>query len=458
MFGIIVIVVDVGLALLLFAFAWTSFREGEPRAGRLAILLGFVLSLVLTPLLWAPVSLQAIAVWGIFALFVILLPVFMLPVGNVALGSDTPDQRYDERDIVFSRARLVPGSANYDAYYESHPEKRAGDERNRSLPGILSPQSRYAEPLAFAAANANFSLTEALREDVDGEVGEKQFDLDPAVVTPFLKGFAQDLGAVHVGVTQLRPYHVYSHVGRGSGCYGDPIHLEHKFALAFSVEMDHAVMAKAPLAPVVAESAHQYVEAAKIAIVLAAWMRSMGFAARAHIDGNYRVIAPLVARDAGLGEIGRIGLLITPSLGPRVRLGVVTTNLPLMTDDRYDGRAMIDFCNICKKCAQNCPSHSLPLGAREEYDGALRWRMNPDTCFRYWNVSGTDCGICMAVCPYSHPDNWAHNAVRWAIARSGVARRAALWMDDFFYGRTFAIEDAQPPDAHSSIACDPGEG
>jgi hypothetical protein len=41
----------------------------------------------------------------------------------------------------------------------------------------------------------------------------------------------------------------------------------------------------------------------------------------------------------------------------------------------------------------------------------------------------------MAVCPYSHPDNWAHNAVRWAILRSGFARRAALWMDDLTYGR-----------------------
>ena len=47
--------------------------------------------------------------------------------------------------------------------------------------------------------------------------------------------------------------------------------------------------------------------------------------ARAHIDGNYQVIAPLVARDAGLGTIGRMGLLMTPELGPRVRLAVVTT-------------------------------------------------------------------------------------------------------------------------------------
>jgi ferredoxin len=75
------------------------------------------------------------------------------------------------------------------------------------------------------------------------------------------------------------------------------------------------------------------------------------------------------------------------------------------------------------------------MGDREEIDGALRWRIDSDTCFRYWNVIGTDCGKCMAVCPYSHPDNFAHNIVRWAIQQSSGARVAALWLDDLFYGR-----------------------
>jgi ferredoxin len=109
--------------------------------------------------------------------------------------------------------------------------------------------------------------------------------------------------------------------------------------------------------------------------------------------------------------------------------------MPLNPDSRFDGRSMIDFCRICLKCAENCPSKSIAFDDRQESDGALRWRINPDTCFRYWNVIGTDCGLCMAVCPYSHPDNWGHNTIRWAIQRSGAARRAALWLDDLFYGR-----------------------
>jgi reductive dehalogenase len=239
---------------------------------------------------------------------------------------------------------------------------------------------------------------------------------------------------LEVGVTELRPYHVYSHVGRGLGVYGEAIEIEHTHAVAFTVEMDFEMVATAPKSTMTMESARQYVEAARVAVQLANAIRNLGYSARAHIDGNYQVIAPLVARDAGLGEIGRMSLLMTPRQGPRVRLGVVTTDLALKPTSRKPDPAVIDFCNICKKCAENCPSRSIPFDERQMIDGALRWKLNEETCFRYWNAVGTDCGRCMAVCPYSHPDNMAHNLVRWGTAHSGAFRRLALWMDDLFYG------------------------
>jgi reductive dehalogenase len=253
--------------------------------------------------------------------------------------------------------------------------------------------------------------------------------------TYMVKRLARFYGAVSVGITELHPYHIYSHIGRGTGEYGARITLDHRYAIAFTVEMDHGIMAQAPEAPVVMESARKYVQIGVIGLKLGYLIRSLGYPARAHIDGNYRVIAPLVARDAGLGEIGRMGILITPHLGPRVRLGVVTTELPLIPDVRNDDSSVLDFCRICIKCAENCPSRAIPTGDRAEIEGALRWRIDADQCFRYWNTIGTDCGICMSVCPYSHPDNWGHNFVRWAVRRSGAARRIALTMDNLFYVR-----------------------
>jgi ferredoxin len=336
---------------------------------------------------------------------------------------------------MFARARLVPGSTEYDTYYALRPHNRKGDDLTRSLPGLLSPDAELADDVVFAAAEASFDLTEAVRDHVDGEVAPVRIERTPECWTAALKHYARSYGAVDVGIARVQPYHVYSHIGRGAGSWGAPVELDHEWALAFTVEMDHGRVGRAPDAPVVEESARQYVEGAKIAVILAAMIRRLGYPARAHIDGNYRVIAPLVARDAGLGEIGRMGLVMTPRLGPRVRLGVVTTNMPLVADDPGDDPSVLDFCSLCRKCALNCPVGAIPSGERTSIDNGLRWAIDSDACFRYWNLVGTDCATCVRVCPYSHPDSAAHNFVRWAIRGSSAARRGMLRLDDLFYGK-----------------------
>lgn len=431
------------LAFLGFAgFGLTSLAEGERRAAGVALsaAVGLAAILVLAALAPRPVPIVVAAVLVVAG--VAFLVLFVAPIGKVERGPDQPQTRVDERDIMFARARLEPGSAEYASYYAAHPEHQTGDDRTRTLPGIGSPHSLKANRLAFAAMRASFSLTEALREDVDGPVAAERYDVSPATATRYIKDVAGYWGARTVGVTELRPYHVYSHVGRGAGVYGEPINVDHRFAVALAVQMDFDMMGSSPDAPVVMESSRQYVEAAKVALQVAWLIRSLGHEARAHIDGNYRVIAPLVARDAGLGEVGRMGLLMTPDLGPRVRLAIVTTDLPLVPDPRSADPSALDFCRVCEKCADNCPSNSIPRGDRQLTDGALRWRINPDTCFRYWNSIGTDCGRCMAVCPYSHPDTILHDTVRFANRHSGFARRATLRLDDVFYGRKPATRPA----------------
>jgi len=147
------------------------------------------------------------------------------------------------------------------------------------------------------------------------------------------------------------------------------------------------------------------------------------------------VVCPLVARDAGLGEIGRMGLLMTPKLGPRVRLAVVTTNAPLQENKTRLDTSVIDFCALCKKCATACPSQSIPHEGRSQIEGALRWQIHSETCFTYWATIGTDCGKCMQVCPYSHPNNALHNSIRWGIGNNWLFRRLALAFDNLFYGK-----------------------
>jgi ferredoxin len=419
-------------------FGIASLGESEWRAARVAFLATSGAALLFAGTAFLPPAVQ----WGLLSLSGLVglagLVLFLLPVGRVDPAKDAPLTRYDERDVMFARARLVPGSPEYQAYYEMRPENKTGDDLTRSKPGLLSLKAAFADPFLFASPEASFALTGALRQAVDGPVSSVRYTLPVGDMTRYVKDLAVYYGALEVGIAGLEPCHVYSHVGRGSGVYGAPIPLEHPYAIAFTVEMDFQMIGANPAAPGVMESAKEYVEAARVAVQLAAAIRYWGYSARAHIDGDYRVIAPLVARDAGLGEIGRMGLLMTPRQGPRVRLGVVTTDLPLLADRKTRDGSVIDFCRVCKKCATNCPTKSIPLGDRQEIDGALRWRIDADACFRYWNVVGTDCGRCMTVCPYSRPDSLAHHLVRWGSARSGFFRRVAIRLDDVFYG-------AKPP-------------
>jgi len=320
----------VGMGLLWAAgfalFGYVSIAEGERGAARVAFGLAGAGLLIFIPSSLGPAGLK-IAVSGMIGItLVCLLILFFLPIGRVRVGSDSPQKRHDERDIMFARAQLTPGSSEYESYYSMRPENRRSDELTRAKPGFLSPKSLFANPFHFATGEASLDLTEALRPAVDGPVSRELHPVPAEKLTGYMKGVTKYFGALDVGITELRPYHVYSHTGRGTSKYGAPIPVRHSHAIAFTVEMDFFMTAANPASPGVMESARQYVEAARVALQLAYLLRRLGYQARAHIDGNYQVIAPLVARDAGLGSIGRMGLLMTPTHGPRVRLGVVATD------------------------------------------------------------------------------------------------------------------------------------
>jgi ferredoxin len=427
------------VAILILAFmafmAVVSLREREARAARRALVLFFLL-----PLPYLLVGLLSFAFRDHLALMLLALTagifiVLMVPSGGRKLQEpEAPRSRVDERDIMFSRDLLEPGSARFLEYYERNPEKRDADRRFRSQPGLLSPGSRHYDPVLFSAAGASFTVVEQLRSIVDGSVRKEKVALGPPRITRFIKEWAKKLGAVSVGVTELRDYHLYSTVGRGDD-YGEPVRLDQRWAIALTVEMDKTMIDHAPLGPTVMESAQQYLSSGAIALQIAALIRDLGYPARAHIDGNYRVVCPLVARDAGLGEIGRMGLLMTPELGPRVRIAVVTTDLPLLADERNADPTMVDFCARCRKCAEVCPSNAIPFGERLDTEGVKRWRIDPEACFTFWCIAGTDCARCVRSCPYSHPSNLLHNLIRNRVRNSVLFRGLAVKLDDFFYGR-----------------------
>jgi ferredoxin len=423
------------LFLLLICFGWISWREEEPRATRRAFVLALLLPLpyLATGLIDSTIQMELCIT--LVSITIVIPVILIIPMGNrFPAEDDTPGARIDERNIMFSRKLLEEGSQRFEEYYRIHPENKAPDELFRTYPGLLKKGAFYYDPVTASAAEASFETVTAFHPMLDHEnLPDTRHKVDPADITLFLKSWIKHLGAISVGVTELQDYHMYGTIGRGDR-YGEPVGLTHKFAIALSVEMDKNFLDRAPQAPTVMESAQQYLNAGIIAVQVAEFIRSLGYSTRAHIDGSYRVVCPLVARDAGLGEIGRMGLLMTPELGPRVRLAVVTTDLPLVVDVKKRDYTMIDFCRRCQKCANICPAQAIAFDDRRKIDGVLRWQINSEECYTFWCKIGTDCGRCMSVCPYSHPDTFLHNMVRFGIKRSHLFRKIEIKMDDFFYG------------------------
>jgi len=425
--------------LFLIGFGLVSVREQERRAATLAFASGTAfLSLwfafgLLLPQWTFPATVACLAAAAVTTLLL------LYPMGENSMpGVDEGKAcRLDEREIMFARARLQEGTPSFEEFYGSlRPDLAEVDRELRRMPKLGMPGGRFHKEKDSAYFQALFDYIEEIHHlgDIVTPRRAEPLEISAEEATRRVKAFARHLGALEVGITPLKDHHLYSHVGRGQGVWGDPVTLDHRFIIVFTVEMEQELIRNAPLMPAIAESANRYLRGTVIAASLAGYSSRLGYRARAHVDGNYRVVATAAAVDAGLGEIGRLGLLITPTHGPRVRLAAVTTDLPLVPD-KPRPFGVQDFCRICLKCADCCPGRAIPHGDRREVRGLLKWQSSQEDCYRYWLRAGTDCGLCIAVCPYAKPATFFHDLVRHACTANPLARRMAHQLDNLFYGR-----------------------
>jgi ferredoxin len=427
-----------GSAAILAAFSvylLISFvKEGSVRAALVGTIFFATITVVWVLLaLWFPQH-QGTGLVVLHSAVMIIVIMLFVPIGSSAPSAEKATGRFDERDIMFARARYKQGDGKYEQYYADKPDLQAIDDFTRHLPNLGEPGSESFDHLNAPISEAIFSWISRVRETVSGEVSTERRNLNAEEASHRLIGLSRYLGACDAGTTAVGPEHVYSHIGRGSGKWGAEIDAgKYSFALVFTVEMSQEMLRSTPLQPVLADSGRQYLEAAKIAFAIAEYVRMLGYDARAHVDGNYRLIMPTLAMEAGLGEIGRHSLLITPREGSRVRIGAVSTDLPLVQNERI-GFGVQDFCEVCRKCQRNCPTNAIPEGDKEDSRGARYWKINPVRCYRYWRGVGTDCGLCVAVCPYSRPKSMLHSFVRTACSASALSRRLFARLDDVFYG------------------------
>ena len=141
------------------------------------------------------------------------------------------------------------------------------------------------------------------------------------------------------------------------------------------------------------------------------------------------------AERAGLGFIGKNGLLINPRLGSWVTLSVMFLDQAV---DRYDA-PQENLCGDCTRCLRACPTRAIPepgvVDARRclAYQSIENRGQVPVPLRRGFVGRVFGCDVCQDVCPFNH-DGIPAGDPRFeprALAMMAPAEMAALERGDF---------------------------
>lgn len=327
----------------------------------------------------------------------------------------TPDFRpFDQHNDMFSRGTWDPRFANRLTYRLFRSFVKPA-ERSRDEEGF--------KPIDFALRNGPWVVTETLAEIHKAQDRRDGFtdDFSPHILpkvdpveleshdsaAKIVKKVAKLYGADLVGITAHDPRWIYRSKYSARKILTKPMDLPEGLdnVIVVAKSMNYGVLRCSPSATAATGAAIGYAEDAVTLLALAQFIRSMGY--RAVANQNDTSLAIPYAIKAGLGEYGRNGLCITREYGPRVRFGRILTDMPL-SHDAPRAFGVEETCDICRRCANNCPPQAIDHGEPSTYrfgvsniSGVKKWTTDAEKCFKFWASRGSDCANCIRTCPYN---------------------------------------------------------
>jgi len=329
-------------------------------------------------------------------------------------------------------------------------------KRNRVLQGLVQQEEPGYDALAWAfhvssfgnRLNTGFSINAPNGagnswQPLSKLVPTQRWKGTPATASLVLDKVARFYGADLVGFCRLDRRWVYSHHydeqtkrsypikftdELGYEQYDQPGRLdegamvipkEMQYVVVMIFKMDEDGIATAPTLIQQAVTDATYSQISFTTVMVAEFLRGLGY--HAIPSANCTALSIPLAIDAGLGQLGRNAKLITPQFGPRCRIAKVITSLPL-EPGRAKDYGVTSFCDSCKKCARICPSGAIPFGERS-FDpinecnnaGVLVWQVDAKKCRKGTIKTGTNCGLCIRVCPFNKGPHRVHGVTRWVI-------------------------------------------
>ena len=252
---------------------------------------------------------------------------------------------------------------------------------------------------------------------------------DPTQNALNLKAASYFLGVDAVGLSRCPDWAWYSHDATGA-----PIEPSQPNAISMIIDQGYETMEGASGDDwiSVAQSMRAYLRFSLLGGVIAKQIRNLGYTAKAHSVLDGEVLQPPLLLLSGLGEVSRIGeVILNPFLGPRLKSGVVTTDMPMVHDKPIDF-GLQRFCESCNKCARECPSGAITAGPKLMFNGYEIWKSDSQKCatYRVTTEGGAMCGRCMKTCPWNLEGLFAEAPFRWAAMHVPQAAPVLARLDD----------------------------
>ncbi|MFW9845940.1 MAG: 4Fe-4S binding protein [Candidatus Thorarchaeota archaeon] len=180
-----------------------------------------------------------------------------------------------------------------------------------------------------------------------------------------------------------------------------------KYAIVVGQEMKKKEIDKAPEYQAGKEVMRVYGSLGVVVNDIAKWLRKKGVRCQSNHPLGGLTNTPSLAGKAGMGWIGRNGLLITPEYGQRLRLAPVFVEYNYFdyTDNR-DHDWIEEYCELCQRCEKECPQQAIYSEKVVRIEnvpgvGTHRTCIDRNLCFDFfWKTMG--CSVCVKVCPFSN--------------------------------------------------------
>jgi epoxyqueuosine reductase len=169
-------------------------------------------------------------------------------------------------------------------------------------------------------------------------------------------------------------------------------------AIVLGMEMNYDAIDTAPEPPAGVESMNIYAELGEATNKLADFIRSKGFRAIACHPLGGPILYPAMAVKAGLGKIGKQGLLITKKFGPRQRLSLISINATPLPEGIHETIDIEQYCKKCKRCVNLCPVNAIYDEQIVKENGIIT-RIDGEKCIEYFYETN-GCSVCIKECPF----------------------------------------------------------